>query len=97
MSCKAIEPCLRHSVSRSCDNAQSVRDSFFVAHKHCARSGAYCNIHIVVELDDFAEYADPLVEVGKVERVSQLVYQRVLFGLLRFGCRAFGLATRPLS
>lgn len=59
--------------------------------------GAYRNVYIVVELDDLAEYADPLVEVGEVERVSQLVDQGVLVRLLRFSRRALGLAMRPLS
>lgn len=28
---------------------------------------AYRDVQVVVDLDDLAEYADPLIEIGKVE------------------------------
>lgn len=37
---------------------------------------AYLDAQIVVDLDDLAKNADPLVQIGKVERVSQSMYQR---------------------
>lgn len=56
---------------------------------------AYRDVQIIIDLDDLAEDADPLIQVGEIERVPQLVYQRLLFGLL--GVRAVGLVMRPLS
>lgn len=68
MSCKAIEPCLRHSVSRSCDKEQSVPIMLFAAWwRQYLRLEAYRDVQIVVDLDHLAEDADPLVQVGKIE------------------------------
>lgn len=36
---------------------------------------AYLDVHIVVDLDDLAENADPLIQIGEVKGIPQLVYQ----------------------
>lgn len=56
---------------------------------------AYRDVQIVIDLDDLAEDADPLVQVGKIEGIPELLYQGLVLGLL--GVRTVGLLMRPLS
>lgn len=56
---------------------------------------AYLDVQIVIDLDHLAKDADPLVQVGKVKRISQPVYKGLLLRLIE-RC-AVGLLKRPLS
>lgn len=38
-------------------------------------TGAYLDVQVVVQFDHLAEYAYPLVKIGEIEGVPQLVYQ----------------------
>lgn len=93
MSCKAIEPCLRHSVSRSCGRIHQYRITWGWRCMWEAKC-AHLDVEVVVDLDHLPEYAYPLVQICEVERVPELMDQRFLLALL---CRRdVGLAQRPL-
>lgn len=94
ISCNAVDPCLRHSVSRSCYMISfSYAPQRLLAKVFAPK--AYLDVQIVIDFDHLAEDAYPLVQVREVEGVPQFVYQRLRFMLL--GECAFGLLKRPLS